>query len=183
MTAPTSKFLRIRSYVSGWGAGQWWVDDFKITRVDGTLKNLIITPSAQLNVSSTDCGSEQVCEHGRDFTFVPQALDPMGNFSRLQPLRVRRAPSSRLRNASLVNLSYNVLPGNANMMVGSRDICCYSEPLYTKYMREMIEFSVRTFGHIVTSSDRKAMRFLDADGFDEQVLSFKLTAALAHNDL
>lgn len=169
MTAPTSKFLRIRSYVSGWGAGQWWVDGFKITRVDGTLKNVIITPSAQLNVSSTDCGSEQVCEHGRDFTFEPRPLDPMGNFSRLQPLRIRRAPSSRLQNTSRVNLSYNVLPGNANMMVGSRDICCYSEPLYTKYMREMIEFTVQTFGHIVTTSDRKEMRFLDADGFDEQM--------------
>ena len=28
MSLPTSRFLRVRSYVAGWGAGQWWVDAF-----------------------------------------------------------------------------------------------------------------------------------------------------------
>lgn len=169
MTAPSSKFLRIRSYVSGWGAGQWWMDSFNITRVDGALKNVIITPNAQLNVSSPDCGADRVCEAGRDFVFEPEPLDSAGNFSGLQPLHVRRAASSRLRSDSRMNLSYNMLPGDANMMVGSRDVCCYSEPLYMKYMETMVRFAVKTFGRIETSSDRKQMRFLDADGFDEQM--------------
>lgn len=169
MTAPTSKFLRIRSYISGWGAGQWWVDSFKIARVDGELKNVIITHNAKLNISSTECGESQVCEAGRDFAFEPQPLDPMGNFSKLQPLQVRRVASSRLRSNSRMNLSYNVLPGAANMMVGSRDVACYAEPLYAQHMEEMIEFAVQAFGRITTSSDKKEMRFLDADGFDEQM--------------
>ena len=32
MTMPGARFIRIRSYVGGWGAGQWWLDDFKIER-------------------------------------------------------------------------------------------------------------------------------------------------------
>ena len=36
-------------------------------------------------------------------------------------------------------------------------------------MQTMVEFAVRTFGRIATSSDRKQMRYLDADGFDEQM--------------
>jgi hypothetical protein len=38
-----------------------------------------------------------------------------------------------------------------------------------KYMEAMVGFAVKTFGRIETSSDRKQMRFLDADGFDEQM--------------
>jgi hypothetical protein len=48
-------------------------------------------------------------------------------------------------------------------------LCCYSEPLYTAYMKKMIAFAVETFGRISTSSDKKQMRYLDADGFDEQM--------------
>ena len=171
MTMPSARFLRVRSFISGWGAGQWWLDDVKITRMDAELKNVIVTPAAAVNITSPDCGGEAGrCERGRDFTFKPVPLDPTGNLSALQPLAITKVPgSSRLRNDSLLNLSFNMLPGTANMMVGSRDVCCYSEPLYTAHMRQMIGFAVSTFGRIETSSDRKQMRFLDADGFSEQM--------------
>jgi alpha-galactosidase len=168
ITMPSARFLRVRSFISGWGAGQWWIDDVKITRVDGELKNVVVTPDAAVNVTSSDCGGE-ACVRGRDFDFQAVPLDPTGNFSALQPLVIARLPRSRLRDGSLLNLSYNVLPGAANRMVGGRDVCCYSEPLYTSHMKRMIEFTVDTFGRIETSSDRKQMMFLDADGFDEQM--------------
>ena len=43
MTMPNARFIRIRSYVGGWGAGQWWLDDFRLERVDGQLKNVVST--------------------------------------------------------------------------------------------------------------------------------------------
>jgi hypothetical protein len=130
MTMDDAKFLRVRSYVSGWGAGQWWVDDFKISRVDGLLKNVIVTPSAAVNVTSGACNGQ--CSEGHDFTVEPTPLDPAGNFSQLQPLHIRRSDAGRLRSDSTMNLSYNVLPGTANMMVGGRDVCCYSGPTATR---------------------------------------------------
>ena len=71
MTMPSARFLRVRSFISGWGTGQWWLDDVKITRVDGELKNVIVTPDAAVNVTSSDCGETRKCVRGRDFTFKP----------------------------------------------------------------------------------------------------------------
>ena len=41
ITMPTANFVRIRVYVGGWGAGQWWVDDFAVRRIDPLLRNVV----------------------------------------------------------------------------------------------------------------------------------------------
>jgi hypothetical protein len=44
------------------------------------------------------------------------------NFSTLPPLAVRALPGGRLSAGSNLTLSYNIIPGSANQMVGSRDV-------------------------------------------------------------
>jgi hypothetical protein len=128
MTMPTAKYIKIRSYVAGWGAGQWWLDDFSLERVDGELKNVIQTKSTNLRV--TDSTSGKVFAPGADYTVTPAPVNTYGNFSALSSFEVKRVGGGRIEHGGRVNISYDFIPGIANQMVGGRDVSCFVEPLY-----------------------------------------------------
>lgn len=158
ITMPSARFLRIRTWVGGWGAGQYWVDDFRVERVDGALKNVIRPPA--LTDLVVEAGGARY-EEGRDYTMEepPTAIDAGGNFSALQGLVVRRAAGSRIAPRAAVNMSYDIVPGNANRMVGGRDVSCYVEPRLYQLMEPMVNYTMKTL----------RPRYLMANGFDEQM--------------
>jgi hypothetical protein len=157
MTMPTARYIKIRSYVAGWGAGQWWLDDFKLERVDGELKNVIQTGATDLIVADSSTGKQYTA--GVDYTVTPAALSMVGNFSELLPFAVKRVANGNIEKGRQVNISYDFIPGNANQMVGNRDVSCFVEPLYWELMEPVLDYFVRTFD----------LKWLVPDGFDEQM--------------
>ena len=130
ITMPTARFLRVRVYVANWGAGQWWVDDFSMTRIDAMLKNVVRLGDTDVVVKDAATGATM--HLGSDYTIQdpptwPTRIDPFANFSRLEPLVIRRVPTGRLPPRANLTLSYNVLPGSANQMMGSAHL--YASPL------------------------------------------------------
>lgn len=159
MTMPSARYVRVRSFVSEWGAGQWWLDNVKMQRLDGQLKNVVRVNGTDVEVRDATTG--RLLTIGLDYTIEdpPAAfrLDPAGNFSRLQPLTVRRVDGGSA--PQRVNLSYNILPGTANRIVGGRDVSCYVEPRYFELLSVAVNW--------VATNLRPP--WIMADGFDEQM--------------
>ena len=41
-----------------WGAGQYWLDDFRLERLDGALKNVIRTTKTDIAVEDSSTGTK-----------------------------------------------------------------------------------------------------------------------------
>jgi len=108
-----------------------------------------------------DATTGKVLQLDRDYTIKEPSpatrLDPYGNFTKLDSLEIRRSKSGQ--GEANVLLSYNILPGNANHMVGDRDVSCFAEEEYYKLMSYAINWTLRTYNP----------DWVMPDGFDEQM--------------
>ena len=176
--------------------GQWWLDDFKLERLDGELKNVVQTRLSSIVVkesvatatatatataaieasasavaaaaapaaSAPAAPAPSIYKLGEDYTVVEptptsSVLDPLGNFTNLKSFEIKRVASGRIPAGGKVDVSYNFLPGEANQMVGGRDVTCYVEPLYYSLMERAIGMVVKDI----------APDWMMADGFDERM--------------
>jgi hypothetical protein len=161
ITMPTARFVRVRVYVGGWGAGQWWVDDFQMRRIDGMLKNVVRLESTDVVVKDAHgatlaAGADYAVEQPAP---IDQMISATPNFTTLPPLSIRRVEGGKLRPGDNVSLSFNLIPGSANQMEGSRDVSCYVEPLHWQLSKHSIEWHVK---HLEPD-------WLVPDSFDEQI--------------
>lgn len=114
LLANASRFARVRSYIGNHGAGRWWLDDFRIRRLDSALLNVVrvngstdVTLVSDVSDGAGKRGKPVQYEIGKDFTVLDPVtpLDSTGeNFSALQPTVIKRVsggaiPTAEVRSA------------------------------------------------------------------------------------
>jgi hypothetical protein len=163
ITMPEARYMRLKSLVPGWGAGQYWIDDLKISRIDAELKNVVHWPSRPHNDSGivvVDASSGKQLKSGSDYEIIDPpaaaAYNVIGNLTALQPLKIRRLKESIVA----ANVSFNVLPGNEGNIVGGRDVSCFVDPAYESLSAHAIAWVIKTYA---------PLEYLVPDGFDEQM--------------
>jgi len=114
---------------------QWWLDDFRLERIDGMLKNVIRTNMTDLSVTMTTTENSRAVSAAektggvpygggdtvqykldRDYSIKSSPLDSEGNFSSLEPFVVQRLPGGKIPAGAQVNITY--VNCRAPMLVG-----------------------------------------------------------------
>ena len=130
VTAPNATTMFIYSRVMV-GAGSnttatWWLSDFRVLRIDGSLRNIIRTNVSDVEVAANG----KAFTRGEDFEVVSPAAENDAHkfdYDSLQPYVVRRLPAGRIPAAAAVNLSYDFLPGKVNVQ-GHSTPNAFAEP-------------------------------------------------------
>lgn len=111
------------------GVGTAWFDDVTLTGTAAInpLTNVLLTPSAPLVVQ--DESGATTYEEGKDYRLTPgETAFP---FEHGTPTRIELVPNGRIKNGSVVLLSFQQAPQGSIT-------CCPSEPLYQEFMRKTI---------------------------------------------
>ncbi len=145
-TASETRYAKIYSRVMHDGMGTWWLDDFKVYRLDGALFNVIRTNSTEITLRSVD-GNVMHTE-GVDYA-IENSSDPNKvayfELRDRMPYRIRRLPGGSISNGETVLVSYDFLPGPMGWARESNVPNCFAEPLLYDLMEEEIDDVMNTF--------------------------------------